>query len=167
MNTRCIYPTTITVGILALGVAAMALAASGSHVIAAQLILLAAILDGLDGEVARLTRGHSRLGANLDTYVDLVSFGVAPALLVYQSTWHVFGLQGWLIAFMIVLSGVIRFAHNHDHEEEQGRHTFRGLPIPISAGWMATIVLFNRSEVWANNSTTSPSIRRVTSGEPS
>lgn len=109
-------------------------------VLAANLIMVAAILDGLDGALARLLNTETAFGARLDGYVDTVSFGVAPALLLYTSAWKA---QPWgeIAATSIVAAAVLRFTRGCDLDSSSGRHCFRGLPIPVTAGWISLSVL--------------------------
>jgi len=145
MKWRRIIPGLLTLTILFLGFLSMLKCLEGNIVLAAQLIVLAAILDGLDGEVARLFRGVTTFGAKLDTYVDIVTFGVAPAVLVYSATWKDAGAWGVLVAFCVVASGVIRFARYSVSQSRVKQHTFGGLPIPVSAVWMSMLVLLTES----------------------
>jgi CDP-diacylglycerol--serine O-phosphatidyltransferase len=147
MKWRRIIPTLLTLSILALGFGSILKSAAGEFALAAQLIVLAAILDGLDGEVARLFRGVTAFGAKLDTYVDMVCFGVAPAVLVHQSMWKDVQLWSVVVPTAIVASGALRFARYSTSESRVKHHTFRGLPIPVSAIWLAMFVLFTESDL--------------------
>lgn len=147
MKWRRIIPTCITLGILWLGFESILKSMAGAYMAAAQLIVLAGILDGLDGEVARLFRGVTTFGAKLDSYVDAVTFGVAPAVMAYAAVWGEFGGWGLLFAFAILASGVIRFARYQVKEARVKQHTFRGLPIPVSAIWMSMLILFSESSI--------------------
>ena len=77
----------------------------------------------------------------LDSYVDTMSFAAAPAILVYQAVWRDFDLWGMLVAFAILASGVIRFSRSVVTQDRGHRHYFNGLPIPLSAMWMAMYIL--------------------------
>lgn len=105
-------------------------------------ILAAAFFDGVDGKVARLTRSSSRFGTEFDSLCDVISFGVAPALLAFS-----WGLQGhrvgWLAAFLFVVCGALRLARFNSQIAEKNSH-FQGLPIPAAGCFVATLFLFSR-----------------------
>ena len=145
MKWRRIVPTCLTLTILHFGFQSILQSAMGHYVLAAQFIFLAGIIDGLDGEVARLFRGVTTFGAKLDTYVDVIAFGVAPAALAYHAVWHEMGSWGVAFSTAIVASGVIRFARYQVKESRVGHHTFRGLPIPVCGLWIALIILLTES----------------------
>jgi len=145
MKWRRTVPTAITLSILLFGFHSVLRSIGGEFVAAAQLIVLAAILDGLDGEVARLFRGVTTFGAKLDTYVDIVTFGVAPAILVYQVMWIEHGFWGTALVAAILVSAVVRFARYPYKESSPRYHSFKGLPIPVSAVWMAMFVILTES----------------------
>lgn len=118
--------------------------------LSAQFIMLAMLLDGLDGNLARLLKGTSPFGAELDTYVDLTAFGLAPAILIYQVAlqrhvdWRI------LMTSLVVLSGVIRLARFKVHDSARGQAGYCGLPITASAGWVAIFVMMSETRVFAN-----------------
>lgn len=108
---------------------------------AAQLIMLAMILDGLDGNLARWLKGKSEFGAELDTYVDLTAFGIAPAILVFAVSlqnqdifWRV------LLPSAVALSGVVRLARFKVKDPLRGQGGYAGLPITANAAWVSLFV---------------------------
>jgi CDP-diacylglycerol--serine O-phosphatidyltransferase len=111
---------------------------------AAIAILVAGIFDGLDGRVARLTGSTSRFGMQLDSLCDMVSFGVAPALLAYLWALIPYGRYGWLAAFLYVATTALRLARFNSMAEDPANtnHDFVGLPCPAAAGAIATMVMF-------------------------
>ncbi|HEB49391.1 MAG TPA: CDP-diacylglycerol--serine O-phosphatidyltransferase [Desulfobulbus sp.] len=120
-------------------------AAINSHFFAAAVaILVAAVFDGLDGRVARMTGSTSRFGMELDSLCDLVSFGVAPAILAYLWALTPYGRYGWLAAFLYVATTALRLARFNSQSEETPGHDFVGLPCPAAAGMIATTVMFSR-----------------------
>lgn len=108
---------------------------------AAWLILLASLFDILDGMMARLTKGESQFGVELDSLSDIVSFGVAPSFMIYVFGLREFGMAGVIIASLPALAGAVRLAkYNVDFEEEKGDY-FSGLPIPVSGLAIVAIIL--------------------------
>ena len=129
------------------------------HRWAALLIMLAMILDGLDGNIARKLKGCTDFGAELDTYVDMTAFGIAPAVLIYtvmltgsvpQDTQRLF----WRVAMtaVVVLSGVVRLARFKVKDPERGQGGYTGLPITACAGWVAMLVFISQSKPFENYS---------------
>lgn len=110
---------------------------------AAIAILVAMIFDCLDGRSARLTKSTSRFGTEYDSLADLVSFGVAPGLLIYSWALSHYGRWGWLAGFLFVVCGALRLARfNVQAPSGDGRY-FLGLPIPAAAGVTASLVLMD------------------------
>lgn len=114
--------------------------------LAAQLIMAAMILDGIDGNVARMLKGQSDFGAELDTYVDMTAFGIAPAILISAVAlqtkdpfWRV------LLPSVVALSGVVRLARFKVKDTLRGQGGYAGLPITANAGWVALFVFINQS----------------------
>jgi CDP-diacylglycerol--serine O-phosphatidyltransferase len=138
-----ILPSLFTVGNLFLGFWAVVKTLGGELAEAAPLILWAIVLDLLDGRIARMTGTSSEFGGELDSLSDLVSFGVAPALLAYRwSMAAAIPRAGWLAAFLFVMCGALRLARfNVQRHAVDGRY-FVGLPIPAAAGQVAALVLF-------------------------
>jgi len=110
-------------------------------------ILGACLFDLLDGRLARLGGHESDFGREFDSLADIVSFGIAPAMLVYEIVLRDFARTGWLIAFFYLLCGALRLARfncssaNPDHSEES-RNYFEGFPIPAAAGLIGSLTLF-------------------------
>lgn len=125
-------------------------AADGRYLLAAQMIMLSMILDGMDGHVARLLRGESAFGADLDTFVDMMSFGLAPAFLAYQVALKDFGMWGLALACAIVVSGASRLARFRVVDPDRGQKGFLGLPITVNAGWLAMAVFITESGILQN-----------------
>lgn len=107
---------------------------------AAIAIYIAMILDALDGRIARMTNTQTAFGGELDSLSDMVSFGLAPALVVYHWGLIDLGKLGWLAAFTYVVCGALRLARfNTQHGKHNPRY-FQGLPIPAAAGFIAGLV---------------------------
>jgi len=108
-------------------------------------ILLAAVFDGLDGKIARLSGATSKFGVQYDSLADLVSFGVAPALLAFSWALRPYGRFGWLAAFIFVVCGALRLARFNVMSASGETKYFKGLPIPAAASMIAiTILLYLR-----------------------
>jgi CDP-diacylglycerol--serine O-phosphatidyltransferase len=103
---------------------------------------VAALFDGLDGRIARLTHTTTKFGVEYDSLSDLVSFGVAPAVLAYGLVLNQYGRWGWLAAFLYVACGAIRLARFNVMPSSVKRGFFQGLPIPAAAGMVASDVIF-------------------------
>ena len=148
MSWRTIVPFLFTVAAMIAGFYSLVAAADGHFLLSAQLIMLSMILDGMDGNLARLLRGESDFGADLDTFVDMVSFGLAPAFLAYQVALRDFGFWGAVLACGIVISGACRLARFRVVDPNRGQNGFLGLPITVNAGWLALAVFITQSEIF-------------------
>lgn len=104
---------------------------------AAYAIILAGVFDLLDGRVARMTRSTSKFGVEYDSIADVVSFGVAPAILAYVWVLEGFGNVGWAAAFFFAACGALRLARFNTISEELPKSYFLGLPIPAAANLVA------------------------------
>jgi CDP-diacylglycerol--serine O-phosphatidyltransferase len=138
---RGIYllPTCFTVGNLFCGFFSLVESSRGGFELAALLIIVAGILDGLDGRIARLTGTSSEFGLEFDSLADVVSFGVAPAFLAYRWALSPLDRIGWLIAFLFVICAATRLARfNIQHAASDKRH-FVGLPSPPAAAVLASV----------------------------
>ena len=137
-----ILPNLFTLMNLFFGFYSVVCAISGHFKIAAVAILIAAVFDALDGKIARATHTLSRFGAEFDSLADLVSFGMAPALMMYLWILQPMGRLGWLAAFLFVACGALRLARFNTNIDQPSDGYFVGLPIPAAAGMNAVIVLF-------------------------
>jgi CDP-diacylglycerol---serine O-phosphatidyltransferase len=135
-----ILPSLFTIGNLFLGFWAIVRTLHGQYAEAAPLVFWAILLDVLDGRIARMTGTTSEFGAELDSLADVVSFGVAPALLAYSWGFSSMPRVGWLVAFLFVVCGALRLARfNVQKSSVDGRY-FVGLPIPAAAAPVAALV---------------------------
>lgn len=146
-NNRALIPGTLTVFNLLCGFLSMRYAIEGNFLTASWLIILAAVFDGLDGTVARLTRGYSRFGIEFDSLADVVSFGAAPSVLIYLAHFQYLGTFGVLISFLPLAFGAVRLARFNVTQAGFEKENFLGLPIPIQASALASYIIFSRS-VW-------------------
>ena len=140
-NWRQVIPMLLTLTAMMVGFYSLLMSAAGEYVQAAQLIMVSMILDGLDGAIARALKGTTHIGAELDTFVDMTSFGLAPALMAYQAVLKDFGVWGFLLASAIVLSGIYRLSRFRVVDPYRGQRGYLGLPITTNAGWMASFFI--------------------------
>jgi CDP-diacylglycerol---serine O-phosphatidyltransferase len=144
-RSRGVYlvPNLLTTGNLFSGFYAI-IAVLNSHPVAAAIaILVAMIFDMLDGRWARLTRTSSRFGFEYDSLADVVSFGVAPGLLIYTWALRGYGRLGWVAAFLILACAALRLARYNSEQGSSEAGHFNGLPTPASAGLIASLVLMD------------------------
>ncbi len=135
-----ILPSLFTVGNLLCGFAAVVQASLGRFSLAAVLIIIAGVLDGLDGRIARLTGTTSDFGVEFDSLADIISFGVAPAFLVFSWVLYPLGRIGWLAAFVFVVCAAMRLARFNIQRSAIEKRYFAGLPSPAAAGTAAAVV---------------------------
>jgi len=137
-----LLPNTLTLCSMLLGFYSILSTLKGNYVYAAWAILFATIFDGLDGWVARLTNSTTKFGIELDSLSDLVSFGVAPAVLMYKWALVPFGRIGWAAAFWFMACGALRLARYNVQMGSTESKSFTGMPIPGAATIIASLVLF-------------------------
>lgn len=138
---RGIYllPTLFTIGNMFCGYACIVQSANGNLELAAMLVVLAAVLDALDGRIARLTGTQSDFGLEFDSLADIVSFGIAPALLAYQWALRP-GRLGWSLAFLYVVCAAMRLSRFNLAKTVSDKRHFVGLPSPMAALVVASVV---------------------------
>lgn len=124
------------------GFYAIIAAIDGKFTPAAVAILIAVVFDGLDGKIARATNATSKFGVEYDSLADLISFGLAPGLMMYLWALKPFGRIGWLAAFLFMVCGALRLARFNTQVGQISSAYFVGLPIPAGAGMNAVTVLF-------------------------
>jgi len=139
-----ILPNLLTTVSLFSGFLGMIWALGGDFDGAAMAIIFAALMDGLDGKVARLTNTASEFGVQYDSLADLTAFGVAPAILLWQWHLHAFGRLGMAAAFVFVACGALRLARFNvtANQATTSKKFFTGLPIPAAGCTVAAFVLF-------------------------
>jgi len=142
-------PSIFTLGNLLCGFLAVINVIEGSLTHAAWWIIIAAIFDALDGKIARLTRTASEFGIEFDSIVDVVSFGIAPAVLFHTYALTNTGNIGYFLAFCFCAAGAIRLARFNISATTGKKHYFTGMPIPAGAGILASFILFSEN-VWNN-----------------
>ncbi len=135
-----LLPNLMTTAGLFAGFYAVIAGIQGEFVLGAIAILLAMIFDGLDGRIARMTNSCSAFGAEYDSLADMVSFGLAPALLMYQWILHDFGKLGWLVAFIYTVAAALRLARFNTQVGVADKRYFQGLPSPAAAALLAGLI---------------------------
>ena len=142
LRRRGIYlvPNLFTTAALFAGFYAIVQAMNGRFEVSAVAIYIAMVLDGLDGRVARLTRTQSEFGAQYDSLSDMVSFGAAPALVMYEWTLKGMGKLGWIAAFVYCAATALRLARFNTNIDVVDKRFFQGLPCPMAAALVAGFV---------------------------
>ena len=135
-----ILPNLLTTAALFAGFYAIVQAMNGRFEHSAVAIFIAMVLDGLDGRVARMTNTQSAFGAEYDSLSDMVSFGVAPALVVYEWALKGLGKIGWIAAFVYCVGAALRLARFNTNVGVTDKRYFQGLPSPAAAALIAGLV---------------------------
>jgi CDP-diacylglycerol--serine O-phosphatidyltransferase len=135
---RLLVPNVVTLMALSAGVTAIRFAFEGSLTWAVLAVAVAAILDGLDGRIARALKGSSRFGAELDSLADFVDFGVAPAMLLYVAGLRQLGSAGWVVCLVFAIACALRLARFNETSDDPAVPTWRkgffvGMPAPAGA----------------------------------
>lgn len=142
MNKIYLLPSLLTTGNLFCGVYAIVLALSGRILTGAWIILVAMFFDFMDGQVARLKKATSRFGMEYDSLADLVSFGLAPIIIVYLMFLKDMGRLGLGLVFIYVVCAALRLARFNTQKATLVKLNFSGLPTPASGGFIASSVIF-------------------------
>lgn len=114
-------------------------------------IFIGMVADGLDGRIARLTNTQSAFGAQYDSLSDMVTFGVAPALLLYSWNLHLLGKLGWLIAFIYTASVALRLARFNTQVETADKRYFQGLACPAGAAVISSFIWLCQQNGWTDS----------------
>jgi len=135
---RMLVPNVITLLAICAGLTAIRLSTEGRMELAVTAIVFAAVLDGLDGRVARMIKGQSKFGAELDSLADFVNFGVAPGLILYFWQLHDLNNGGWIAAMVFAISGGLRLARFNATMDDPNKpafaaNYFTGVPAPLGA----------------------------------
>lgn len=151
LSMRAVVPNAITAAALCSGLTGIRFAIAGDFEKAVQAVILAGVLDGIDGRAARLLKAQTRFGAELDSLADSISFGVAPALIVYLWTLHALPSLGWIAALAFAICCVLRLARFNARldmldQPHKAAGFLTGVPAPLGAGlaflplylWIAT-----------------------------
>jgi len=149
---RVALPNFITILGLCLGLNSLKLAFEGNFEKSITFIVIAAILDALDGRIARLIKGTSKFGAELDSLTDFVNFGVCPSLIIYFWSLNNFQFYGWIIALLFVVACCLRLARfnidttNKDEKNDWRINFFSGIPAPAGAGLVLMPMIISFSD---------------------
>ena len=149
-NLLYVLPNLFTASSIFVGVISIVEASKDHFVLASWLILLALIFDGLDGRIARMTNTTSQFGVEFDSLADIISFGIAPAMLLYFFIGDEFGRFGILVSALYVIFGAIRLARFNISTAKTDPNVFIGLPIPTAAIFISMwILLFHKYDLQA------------------
>jgi len=151
-NPRVILPNTLTIIGVCIGLSSIKFALDQNYGLSIIAILIAGILDTLDGRIARLIKGTSKVGKELDSLTDVVSFGVAPAFIMYFWTLNELGKLGWLIVLVYVVCCALRLARfnimTYDDELLWKQNFFEGVPSPGGAGLVMLPLVLYKLEIY-------------------
>ncbi|MDA7576993.1 CDP-diacylglycerol--serine O-phosphatidyltransferase [Candidatus Pelagibacter sp.] len=147
-NARVILPNMLTLIGVCIGLTSIRFALSGEFHLAIIAIVFAALIDGLDGRIARLIKGTSKVGKELDSLTDMISFGVAPAFIMYFWKLNTFGRFGWLLCLIYVICVALRLARfnvNSNQETSWKDNFFEGVPSPAGGILVLTPLIVSLS----------------------
>ena len=148
-KTRYLLPNILTLGGVCLGISSIKFSIDGNYSLAVTLIFFAALLDALDGRIARLIKGTSKVGKELDSLTDVISFGVAPAFIMYFWTLSELGRLGWLISLIYVICVALRLARfnvSSEAEPSWKDNFFEGIPSPAGGVLVLMPLIYSFSE---------------------
>lgn len=156
MNLWQLLPNFVTVGALCAGLTAVRFATEGRFGMAVALIIAAAVMDGLDGRIARFLKSESEIGAELDSLCDFVNFGVAPALVLYLWALQDMRAEGWIAALIYTVACLLRLARFNvgTRAPSTDPNSFQGVPSPAGAMMVLLPIFVTRAfdlavpEVW-------------------
>lgn len=151
-----VVPSIFTLANLLFGIWAIVLASQGQFYLASWWIVIAGVLDMLDGQLARMSKTGTRFGAELDSLVDLVSFGVAPALLLYFLIFSGLGQYAWVFLYAFVVCVALRLARYNLQTDDVRKTAFTGLPSPAAGMTLATYYPFTRTAFYQTQLATLP-----------
>ena len=149
-NTRVILPNIFTLIGVCIGLSSIKFAFDGRFEISVLAIVVASIIDGLDGRIARLIKATSKVGKELDSLTDVISFGVAPAFIMYFWKLNELGRVGWLICLIYVICVALRLARfnvNSSDESSWRDNFFEGVPSPAGGVLVLMPLVFSFSEL--------------------
>lgn len=143
-----ILPSAFTAGNIFCGFYSVVSAMRGELLLACWLIVVAGVLDFIDGKVAMFSRTESRFGIELDSLADVISFGIAPGVIMYQFFLKNLGDWSWLVSFIFVLCGALRLARFNVETKGPEKTKFKGLPTPMAAAAVISFVPFSNTTLF-------------------
>ena len=149
-KTRVILPNILTLIGVCIGLSSIKFALDSKYEIAIIAIIIAALIDGLDGRIARLIKGTSKVGKELDSLTDVISFGVAPAFIMYFWSLNKLGKFGWLLCLIFVVCVVLRLARFNVHSNEEASwkdNFFEGVPSPAGGILVLMPLIYSLTEL--------------------
>ena len=151
-NPRILLPNTLTIIGVCIGLSSIKFALDQNYGLSIIALLISGILDTLDGRIARLIKGTSKVGKELDSLTDVVSFGVAPAFIMYFWTLNELGKLGWLIVLIYVVCCALRLARfnitTYSENFSWKQNFFEGVPSPGGAGLVMLPLVLYKSEIY-------------------
>ena len=148
-NSRVILPNILTLVGVCIGLSSIKFAFDGRYELSIIAVIIASIIDGLDGRIARLIKGTSKVGKELDSLTDVISFGVAPAFIMYFWVLSEIGRFGWLISLIYVVCVALRLARfniSSNEQESWKDNFFEGIPSPAGGVLVLMPLIFSLSE---------------------
>ncbi len=148
-NARVILPNMLTLIGVCIGLTSIRFALDGKFEFAIIAVIFAALIDGLDGRIARLIKGTSKVGKELDSLTDMISFGVAPAFIMYFWKLNTLGKFGWLVCLIYVICVALRLARfnvNSNQEPSWRDNFFEGVPSPAGGILVLTPLIISLTE---------------------
>ena len=149
-NSRVILPNILTLFGVCIGLSSIKFAFDGNFELAIIAVIIAGIIDGLDGRIARLIKATSKVGKELDSLTDVISFGVAPAFIMYFWSLVEIGRLGWLVSLIYVVCVALRLARfnvNTGGEPSWKDNFFEGIPSPAGGILVLTPLVYSLSEI--------------------
>ena len=149
-NSRVILPNILTLIGVCIGLSSIKFAFDGNFELAIIAVIVAGVIDGLDGRIARLIKGTSKVGKELDSLTDVISFGVAPAFIMYFWSLAEIGRMGWLISLIYVICVALRLARfnvNSEGESSWKDNFFEGIPSPAGGILVLMPLVYSFSEI--------------------
>ena len=149
-NSRVILPNILTLVGVCIGLSSIIFAFDGKFELSIIAVIVAGIIDGLDGRIARLIKGTSKVGKELDSLTDVISFGVAPAFIMYFWSLSEIGRLGWLISLIYVICVALRLARfnvNSEGEPSWKDNFFEGIPSPEGGILVHMHLIYSFSEI--------------------
>ncbi len=140
---RGFFPGVFTMGNVVCGFFALLSILEGNVIAACWLILLAGVLDVLDGKVARLSGSNSQFGVELDSLADFLSFGVVPGIIVYSLTLPTVGKLSWIVPVIFIMAAAYRLARYNLMADSEEKKDFLGLPVPGAALGLVSFTIFS------------------------